>query len=54
VIQASIFEKIKNKTKPYSHQETGIKITYERDKTFKRYCKTTFINIGENINNGIF
>ena len=23
----------------YSHQETGIRITYDRDKAFKRYCK---------------
>ena len=38
----------------YSHQETGIKITYERDKTFKRYCKNNFIHWEENINNGIF
>lgn len=38
----------------YSHQETGIKITYERDKTFKRYCKNNFIQWQENINNGIF
>jgi deoxyribodipyrimidine photo-lyase len=38
----------------YSHQETGIKITYERDKTFKRYCKNNFIYWEENINNGIF
>jgi deoxyribodipyrimidine photo-lyase len=35
----------------YSHQETGIKITYERDKTFK-ICKN--IQWQENINNGIF
>ena len=38
----------------YSHQETGIKITYERDKTFKRYCKNNFIRWEENNNNGIF
>ena len=46
-------EKYKIKT-VYSHQETGIKITYERDKTFKRYCKNNFIKWEENINNGIF
>ena len=38
----------------YSHQETGIKITYDRDKLFARYCKNNFINWQENINNGIF
>jgi deoxyribodipyrimidine photo-lyase len=37
----------------YSHQETGLKITYERDKTFKRFCKNNLINWEENINNGI-
>ena len=38
----------------YSHQETGLKVTYERDKTFKRFCKNNLINWVENINNGIF
>ena len=38
----------------FSHQETGIKITYDRDKAFARYCKNNFINWQENINNGIF
>ncbi|MDI1306140.1 MAG: deoxyribodipyrimidine photo-lyase/cryptochrome family protein, partial [bacterium] len=38
----------------YSHQETGLKITYERDKTFKRFCKNNQINWVENTNNGIF
>lgn len=38
----------------YSHQETGLKITYERDKHFKRYCKNNQIIWTENINNGIF
>jgi deoxyribodipyrimidine photo-lyase len=37
----------------FSHQETGIKITYERDKSFKRYCKNNQLNWLENINNGI-
>lgn len=37
-----------------SHQETGLKITYERDKTFKRFCKNNLITWVENINNGIF
>ena len=38
----------------FSHQETGLKITYERDKTFKRFCKNNQITWIENINNGIF
>jgi len=38
----------------FSHQETGLKITYERDKAFKRYCKNNQINWVENTNNGIF
>ncbi|WP_269223559.1 FAD-binding domain-containing protein [Flavobacterium sp. IMCC34518] len=38
----------------FSHQETGIKITYERDKSFKRFCKNNFIQWKENTNNGIF
>jgi deoxyribodipyrimidine photo-lyase len=38
----------------FSHQETGIKITYERDKSFKRFCKNNLIQWKENINNGIF
>ena len=37
----------------FSHQETGIKITFERDKFFKRYCKNNQINWVENVNNGI-
>ncbi|MBP2282837.1 deoxyribodipyrimidine photo-lyase [Flavobacterium sp. CG_23.5] len=38
----------------FSHQETGLKITYERDKSFKRFCKNNQINWIENTNNGIF
>ena len=45
------FYKIEN---VFSHQETGLKITYERDKIFKRYCENNQINWVENINNGIF
>lgn len=37
----------------YSHQETGILVTFERDKNFKRYCKNNLINWHENINNGV-
>lgn len=37
----------------YSHQETGILTTYERDKNFKRFCKNNLITWHENINNGV-
>jgi deoxyribodipyrimidine photo-lyase len=37
----------------YSHQETGILVTYNRDKTFKRFCKNNFITWHENIHNGV-
>jgi len=35
----------------FSHQETGILTTFERDKTFKRFCKNNLIQWHENINN---
>ena len=38
----------------YSHQETGLLKTYNRDKTFKRFCNNNSINWFENINNGVF
>ncbi|GAA3515679.1 deoxyribodipyrimidine photo-lyase [Aquimarina addita] len=37
----------------FSHQETGLRITYERDKGFARYCKNNLITWNENPNNGI-
>ena len=37
----------------YSHQETGILVTYNRDLSFKRFCKNNLINWHENINNGV-
>ena len=37
----------------YSHQETGVLVTYERDKSFKRYCRNNQICWHENINNGV-
>lgn len=37
----------------YSHQETGILVTYNRDKLFKRFCKNNLITWHENINNGV-
>lgn len=37
----------------YSHQETGLLVTFNRDKAFKRFCRNNFINWHENINNGV-
>ena len=37
----------------FSHQETGLLITYNRDKNFTRYCRNNSINWIENKNNGI-
>ncbi|MCK0178319.1 deoxyribodipyrimidine photo-lyase [Flavobacteriaceae bacterium S0862] len=37
----------------YSHQETGILVTYERDKSFIRFCKNNIITWHESINNGV-
>lgn len=38
----------------YSHQETGIRLTFDRDKAFTLYCKTQNIRWIENVNNGVF
>ena len=37
----------------YSHRETGILVTYERDKSFARYCRNNLISWKETINNGV-
>lgn len=37
----------------FSHQETGLLITFNRDKEFKRYCRNNSINWIENNNNGV-
>ena len=37
----------------FSHQETGIKITYERDKAFARFCKNNLITWTQHVNNGV-
>lgn len=37
----------------YSHQETGILVTYERDKSFTRFCKNNQITWNQSINNGV-
>lgn len=38
----------------FSHQETGILATYNRDKSFQRFCKNNLITWNESINNGVF
>ncbi|WP_445747871.1 deoxyribodipyrimidine photo-lyase/cryptochrome family protein [Polaribacter sp.] len=37
----------------FSHQETGLLITFNRDKEFKRFCRNYSIEWVENINNGV-
>ena len=37
----------------FSHQETGLLITYTRDKDFTRYCRNNSMNWVENNNNGV-
>ncbi|MHB0753935.1 cryptochrome/deoxyribodipyrimidine photo-lyase family protein [Polaribacter sp. M15] len=37
----------------FSHQETGLLITYNRDRDFARYCRNNTINWVENNNNGV-
>ena len=37
----------------FSHQETGLIITYNRDKEFTRYCRNNSVNWEENNNNGV-
>ena len=37
----------------FSHQETGLLITYKRDKDFLRYCRNNNINWIENNNNAV-
>ena len=52
----SVFNLLQNKFKidaVFSHQETGILVTYERDKKFKRYCRNNLIEWVENENNGV-
>ena len=38
----------------FSHQETGIDLTYKRDKAVAKYCSVNNIMWKENINNGVF
>ena len=52
----NIFNQIQNSFKignVYSHQETGLLVTYQRDKDFARYCRNNSMEWKENINNGV-
>ncbi|MFD2568141.1 cryptochrome/deoxyribodipyrimidine photo-lyase family protein [Pseudotenacibaculum haliotis] len=52
----SIFNHIQDHYKidtVFSHIETGILTTYNRDKDFRRYCRNNNIEWVENINNGV-
>lgn len=42
-----------NVTQVFSHQETGLRVTFDRDKAFKRFCRNHMIHWQENINNGV-
>lgn len=42
-----------NITNVFSHQETGLQVTFSRDKEFKRFCRNNQISWVENINNGV-
>ena len=52
----ALFNQIQNfykVDKVFSHMETGILITYNRDREFKRYCRNNNIEWIENVNNGV-
>lgn len=52
----TVFNQLQNYYKidtVFSHQETGLLITYNRDKDFTRYCRNNSINWTENNNNGV-
>ncbi|MBD0831675.1 cryptochrome/deoxyribodipyrimidine photo-lyase family protein [Aestuariibaculum sediminum] len=59
IIENSIEQTIKTLQKyyqvthVYSHQETGLFLTFERDLAFGKYCKTQNISWQESINNGV-
>lgn len=37
----------------FSHMETGLEVTFDRDKNFKRYCRNNLIEWQEYIHNGV-
>lgn len=52
----TVFNQLQNYYKidtVFSHQETGLLVTYNRDKDFARYCRNNNIKWIENNNNGV-
>ncbi|WP_075342344.1 cryptochrome/deoxyribodipyrimidine photo-lyase family protein [Tenacibaculum agarivorans] len=52
----SVFNQLLNHyqiSEVFSHQETGLLVTFNRDKEFARYCRNNSIVWTENINNGV-
>lgn len=52
----SVFNQLMSKylvSEVFSHQETGLLVTFNRDKEFARYCRNNSIQWEENINNGV-
>ena len=52
----AVFNQLQTKytiKKVFSHQETGLLVTFNRDKEFARYCRNNSIEWTENINNGV-
>lgn len=60
IVKSTIIDTIEKLKKSYqithifSHQETGLNITFDRDKTLKTYCQNNKIIWTESINNGVF
>ena len=53
---AAVFNQLQSKyiiSEVFSHQETGLLVTFNRDKEFARYCRNNSIEWTENINNGV-
>ncbi len=53
----TVFNQLQNHfriTHVFSHQETGLQVTFSRDKEFKRFCRNNQISWVENTNNGVF
>lgn len=52
----AVFNQLQTKfniTEVFSHQETGLLITFNRDKEFARYCRNNSIAWHETVNNGV-
>lgn len=52
----AVFNQLQTKyniTEVFSHQETGLLVTFNRDKEFARYCRNNSIEWTETVNNGV-